>query len=169
MSLSCADGGPVLRYDRTFPEQFRGDAMSADQDSGFVVRDRRGGNRPEDAAPAQQAVPPQPETRAAEQPTAAEPSSHEGHSHMPLTFSSFVFSLSTSAMMLMGEQLDPRQSPVPVNLAQAKEIIDILSLLETKTKGNLTGEEQSVLTEMLYALRMKFVELSSGKTAASSR
>lgn len=145
--------------------------MSKDQDGGFVVRDRRGGGRAEESAPPEQTVPPQSEAeaRATERPAAAESSTHEGHSQMPLTFSSFVFSLSTSAMMLMGEQLDPRQSPVQVNLVQAKEIIDILSLLETKTKGNLTGDEQSVLTEMLYALRMKFVDLTSGKTAASSR
>ena len=71
--------------------------------------------------------------------------------------------------MLMGEQLDPQQPPLPVNLPQAKEIIDILSLLETKTKGNLTADEQSVLTDMLYALRMKFVELTSAGSGSSPR
>jgi hypothetical protein len=65
--------------------------------------------------------------------------------------------------MLMGEQLDPRQAPVPVNLPQAKEIIDLLSVLEEKTKGNLTSEEQTVLRDMLYALRMKYVTLASPK------
>jgi len=67
-------------------------------------------------------------------------------------------------MMLMGEQLDPHQPPMPLNLPQAKEIIDLLSVLETKTTGNLTTEEQAVLRDMLYALRMKYVSL-----AASSR
>jgi hypothetical protein len=70
--------------------------------------------------------------------------------------------------MLMGEQLDPHQPRMPVNLSQAKEIIDILSVLEAKTKGNLSSEEQSVLTDMLYALRMKYVDLASGKHAAPS-
>jgi hypothetical protein len=51
---------------------------------------------------------------------------------------------------------------MPVNLPQAKEIIDILSMLESKTRGNLTTEEQSVLTDMLYALRMKYVDAASG-------
>ena len=71
--------------------------------------------------------------------------------------------------MLMGERLDPSQQELPVNLPQAKEIIDILSLLETKTKGNLTPDEQSVLTDMLYALRMKFVELTSSCSGSAPR
>jgi hypothetical protein len=80
-----------------------------------------------------------------------------------VTFSSFVISLGSSSLMLMGEQLDPHQSPMPVNLPQAKEIIDLLSVLEDKTKGNLTSEEQTVLRDMLYALRMKYVTLASPK------
>jgi len=57
----------------------------------------------------------------------------------------------------------PQQQPIPVNLPQAKEIIDLLSVLEEKTKGNLTSEEQTVLRDMLYALRMKYVTLASPK------
>ncbi|MGH7233563.1 MAG: DUF1844 domain-containing protein, partial [Nitrospiraceae bacterium] len=66
------------------------------------------------------------------------------------------------------EQLDPQQERVPINLSQAKEIIDILSMLESKTKGNLTTDEQTVLTDMLYALRMKYVDLASAKQTAKS-
>ena len=65
--------------------------------------------------------------------------------------------------MLMGEQLDPGQQPIQVNLPQAKEIIDVLSVLEDKTKGNLTSEEQTLLRDMLYAVRMKYVTLTSKK------
>ena len=72
---------------------------------------------------------------------------------MPVTFASFVISLGSSSLMLMGEQLDPQQATMPVNLPQAKEIIDLLSVLETKTKGNLTSGDQAVLRDMLYALR----------------
>jgi hypothetical protein len=82
---------------------------------------------------------------------------------LPVTFSSFVISLGSSALMLMGERLDPRQEAMPVNLPQAKEIIDLLSILEEKTKGNLTSEEQTVLRDMLYALRMKYVALAPSK------
>ena len=65
--------------------------------------------------------------------------------------------------MLMGESLDPQQPATPMNLPQAKEIIDILSMLEEKTKGNLSSDEGSVLGDMLYTLRMKYVSLTSGK------
>jgi hypothetical protein len=64
--------------------------------------------------------------------------------------------------MLMGESLDPQQASPPVNLPQAKEIIDILSMLEEKTKGNLSSEEASVIGDMLYTLRMKYVSATSG-------
>src|SRR5688500_18473573 len=113
--------------------------MGADEDGGFVIRDRRG--RSDESGSASKR-----ETPAAgpERPKAAPPDS-AAHSHEagpPVTFSTFVFSLGTSALMLMGEQLDPRQGKLPVNLAQAKEIIDILSMLEEKTRGNLIAEEQ---------------------------
>lgn len=144
--------------------------MSADEAEGFVVRDRRlrseeraaeGGSPQAHTAPSAAAGQPQPPPA----PPAGE-MVHEQEQALPVTLSSFVFSLGTSALMLMGEQLDPRQARVPVNLVQAKEIIDILSMLEGKTKGNLTSDEQAVLEDMLYALRMKYVDLASGKQAA---
>ncbi len=131
--------------------------MAKEEEQGFVIRDKRG--RGEGAAAPEPGRPTQPSP-------APDPTHEAGHSHEPhppLTFSSFVFSLSTSALMLMGEQLDPRQGKIPVNLPQAKEIIDILSVLEAKTKGNLEKDEQAMLTDMLYALRMKYVDLASGK------
>ena len=122
--------------------------MAAEQEEGFVVRDRRGGSgsdRPFATAP-----------------TAAEaPSNPPQDSGIPVTFSSFVISLGSSSLMLMGEQLDPQQPPMPPNLPQAKDIIDLLSVLEDKTTGNLTTEEQAVLRDMLYALRMKYVSLAA--------
>lgn len=136
--------------------------MAKEEDQGFVIRDKRG--RGDESAASEPSRP------AASSPV-PDPTHQEGHGHEPhppLTFSSFVFSLSTSALMLMGEQLDPRQGKIPVNLPQAKEIIDILSVLEAKTKGNLEKDEQAMLTDMLYALRMKFVDLASGKKATSS-
>jgi hypothetical protein len=65
--------------------------------------------------------------------------------------------------MLMGESINPEQPPPPMNLPQAKEIIDILSMFEEKTKGNLSSEETSVIGDMLYTLRMKYVNVTSGK------
>jgi Domain of unknown function (DUF1844) len=129
--------------------------VAAEQEEGFVVRDRRGGSgpdRPSAATPPTSGVQSHEET--------APPDPHQG-SGIPVTFSSFVISLGSSSMMLMGEQLDPQQPPLPPNLPQAKDIIDLLSVLEEKTKGNLTTEEQAVLRDMLYALRMKYVSLAA--------
>ena len=55
-------------------------------------------------------------------------------------------------VFVMGEQLDPRQGALPVNLPQAKEIIDLLSVLEEKTKGNLTPEEEGSLKQAISEL-----------------
>ena len=129
--------------------------MAAEQEEGFVVRDRRGGSspdRPSTTSPAASGIQPHQQV---------EPSDPHHGSEIPVTFSSFVISLGSSSLMLMGEQLDPQQPPMPVNLPQAKEIIDLLSVLEEKTTGNLTTEEQAVLRDMLYALRMKYVSLAA--------
>ena len=127
--------------------------MAGDKEEGFVIRDRRGSGA------------------GSEQPAAPSAAAHEAHSApipgteagsgVPVTFASFVISLGSSSLMLMGEQLDPQQPAMPVNLPQAKEIIDLLSVLDAKTKGNLSTEEQTVLRDMLYALRMKYVSLTS--------
>lgn len=137
--------------------------MSEEESKAFVIRDRRGHSDDKEkvhvtpvTTPSSAAPRPAAHGDAASQ-TAP---SHEGT--IPVTFSGFIFSLSTSAMMLMGEKLDPQQGQMPVNLPQAKEIIDILSMLESKTRGNLTTDEQAVLTDMLYALRMKYVDAASG-------
>jgi hypothetical protein len=122
--------------------------VAGDKEEGFVVRDRRGGSGSDQPAASKDTPPPS-------------PSESPQGSGVPVTFASFVISLGSSSLMLMGEQLDPQQPAIPVNLPQAKEIIDLLSVLEDKTKGNLTTEEQAVLRDMLYALRMKYVSLTS--------
>jgi hypothetical protein len=129
----------------------------ADQEKGFIVRDRRGSGGSDDA-PASSST-----TKEAKSVSASQVAPSQEAPALPVTFSSFVVSLGSSSLMLMGEQLDPHQTPMPVNLPQAKEIIDLLSVLEDKTKGNLISEEQTVLRDMLYALRMKYVTLASPK------
>ena len=136
--------------------------MGDEKDQGFVIRDRRG--RGEEApAAASASKPPAPDPAPAESQQHADAHGHAGH--LPVNFSSFVISMGSSALMLMGEQLDPQQPSMPLNLPQAKEIIDLLSMLEEKTRGNLTPDEQVVMKDMLYALRMKFVSLTSGKSS----
>ena len=129
--------------------------MATESEEGFVVRDRRGGSAPDRPASTSPAA-----SEAQPHQHATSPDSPQG-SGIPVSFSSFVISLGSSSMMLMGEQLDPQQPPMPPNLPQAKDIIDLLSVLEQKTTGNLTTEEQAVLRDMLYALRMKYVSLTA--------
>lgn len=131
----------------------------ADEEQGFVIRDKRGsagGESPPRTTTATTKDSPFSATASTDEPSRAALAP-------PVTFSSFVISLGSSSLMLMGEQLDPQQASMPVNLPQAKEIIDLLSVLEDKTKGNLTSDEQTVLRDMLYALRMKYVTLASPK------
>ncbi len=84
---------------------------------------------------------------------------------IPVTFSSFVLSLATSALINLGLENNPETGTKSVELSMAKQIIDLLSLLQEKTKGNLTVEEEGHLTQTLFALRMKFVELGKNRSA----
>ena len=140
--------------------------LMSDEEKGFVIRDKRGksdsDSQPDSGASSAATTSDQPPS-----PSSSEPLGQPEHSP-PINFSSFVFSLGSSALMLMGETLDPQQPSIPVNLPQAKEIIDILSVLEAKTQGNLTADESSVLTDMLYTLRMKYVGATTGNPQSSS-
>ena len=128
--------------------------MPGEQEEGFIIRDRRGSSGADRSSPSSS-----PAQASKQAPSVA--AGAEAGSGVPVTFASFVISLGSSSLMLMGEQLDPQQPARPVNLPQAKEIIDLLSVLDVKTMGNLTTEEETVLRDMLYALRMKYVSLTS--------
>jgi Domain of unknown function (DUF1844) len=80
-----------------------------------------------------------------------------------LSFTAFVLSLASTAAIHFGDLPDPSagQRGEP-NLEGAAQMIEILSLLEQKTRGNLTAEERQVLEQLLYELRMRFVQASGG-------
>ena len=87
-----------------------------------------------------------------------------------LSFTTFVVSLASSAAIHFGDLPDPATGqPAEVNLDGAAQMIDILALLEEKTRGNLTLEERQVLEQVLYELRLRFVEASSGKPGGDKR
>jgi len=77
--------------------------------------------------------------------------------HEP-TFSIFVSSLSMQAMIGMGKLENPVTGKPEKNLEQARFLIDTLSVIQGKTKGNLTPDEQKLLDEALYSLRMMYVQ-----------
>ena len=140
--------------------------MAEEEEQGFVVRDKRGQSRDESLSsqPSSSANPVSDGVSISDSDVGTQQGPGiSSEQAPPLSFSTFIFSLGTSALMLMGEKLSPDQLSTSVNLPQAKEIVDILSILETKTQGNLTTEEAAVMKDMLYTLRMKYVEASSGK------
>jgi hypothetical protein len=75
-----------------------------------------------------------------------------------VTFSAFVYSLSTSALVHLGEIAEPITEKMDKNLPLAKQTIDILGILQEKTKGNLTQDEENLLNSFLYDLRMRYVK-----------
>jgi hypothetical protein len=80
-----------------------------------------------------------------------------------LTFTTFVISLASSAAIHFGDVPNPetgvRAEP---NLEGASQMIDILALLDQKTRGNLTAEERQVLEQVLYELRLRYVQATGG-------
>jgi len=74
-----------------------------------------------------------------------------------LTFTTFLLSLSTSAIVSLGELPDPLKNEQCVNLSLAKQTIHIIEILKEKTKGNLSDEEERLIDDMLYDLRLKYI------------
>jgi len=75
-------------------------------------------------------------------------------------FLSFLSSLAYQTLIHFGEMEHPLTKAKAKDLNAAKEVIDLLSILKEKTKGNLSAEEEKILTSMLSDLQLKFVELS---------
>ena len=86
--------------------------------------------------------------------------SHEAHSEpLPeINFSTFVLSLSTQALMHLGEVPSPLSGQVESDVPAAKQMIDLLAMLREKTRGNLSPNEDRLMQDILFDLRMKYVE-----------
>ncbi len=109
--------------------------------------------------PAAQAAPQaEPKQLQQQAPAAGSADADEG-----IDFSSFVMSLATQALIQMGEMKPPPGYPEQIDLAGAKQSIDILSMMEIKTKGNLDAEEKRMMDEILHGLRMSFVKVNEKK------
>ena len=75
-----------------------------------------------------------------------------------LNFATFIFSLNSSALVQLGMIEDPMTGEKTKNLPLAKQTIDILSMLEEKTRGNLDADEAAMLKNILYDLRILYVK-----------
>ncbi len=75
-----------------------------------------------------------------------------------VSFVAFLYSLASSAAVHFGDIADPSTgSTRPPNLEQASHVIDVMVMLEQKTKGNLSNEERQFLEQAIYELRLRFV------------
>lgn len=137
-------------------------AESEQKATGFTVTDRRSfdvaGERKSDVEASTDVKAP---TRA-EAPASSEPA----RDLPPADFATLVLSLGSSAVMYLGETPGPDGRKPARNLPMAKHAIDLLTVLEEKTKGNLTAEEGQILESLLFDLRLRYVE--SLKTPAST-
>ena len=87
-----------------------------------------------------------------------------------VTFTGFVISLMTTAAVHFGDYPDPvTGEKKPLNLEGASQMIDILAMLEQKTRGNLTAQERSMLEQVLYDLRMRFLAAKQEAGAADPK
>jgi hypothetical protein len=87
---------------------------------------------------------------------------------LAVSFSGFVISLTTTAAVHFGDYPDPVTGETnPPNLEAASQMIDILAMLELKTRGNLSAQERSLLEQVLYDLRMRFVAARQQAPAGS--
>ena len=127
---------------------------------GFTVQDRRRFS-PETGEAREEA--PEPSTSTDRRPVennAASPDDSEAQ-HEPLAeinFSTFIISLSTQALMHLGEIASPLSGKVETDIPVAKQMIDILGMLREKSRGNLNAGEERLIEDILFDLRMKYVE-----------
>jgi PBP1b-binding outer membrane lipoprotein LpoB len=130
--------------------------MTEEKDSGFTIKDKRSFD--EHGNPVQSAPSETKNTATEDIKTAQEQASSRQNTLPPeINFASFVLSLSSSALYHFGEIPDPITNKMQRNIIMAKQTIDILGMLKEKTAGNLAKEEEALLSNLLYDLRMRYV------------
>ena len=123
----------------------------------FIVSDRRFSARHEsEDRPSERS---QSAAFSAERPTQAPPPADEPHATTAegMNFASFLISLGTQAFMHLGDIPNPLTQQREKDLPAAKQMIDLLGILQTKTQGNLTADEERLLQQLLLDLRLRYV------------
>lgn len=127
---------------------------------GFTVQDRRRfspetGEAREVSEEAKGFTMPGRDESVGESQSKAQPS----HESLPeINFSTFIISLSTQALMHLGEIANPLSGKSETDILVAKQMIDILGMLQEKTRNNLDTGEETLIEDVLFDLRMKYVE-----------
>jgi len=126
------------------------------EDKGFKVRDKRKifneTEKPAAAEPQASSTEEKPEGE-----TTQQPSNNETASLPEINFATFILSLSTSSLMHLGEIPNPVNNKIEKNLPLAKQTIDLIDMLSKKTEGNLDKDEEDLVTNLLYDLKLKYV------------
>ncbi len=128
-----------------------------EEKKGFVVKDKRTFSETGEVRAPEEEPPVQKETGPSA--PAGEPQEEQGEAdYMPeINFSNFVISLSTTALFHFGDFADPDHK-TEKNLSAAKQIIDTLVMLKSKTEGNLDEKEKNLMEGVLYELQMRYVK-----------
>lgn len=128
----------------------------AEEEKGFVVKDRRTFDDKGEAKDQEGKEEPRKEE------TTKKPAADKA-GEMPLpevNFNSLIFSLSSSALINLGEIADPNTGQKQKDLPLAKHTIDTIAMLQDKTKGNLNPEEKRFLDTILADLRWRYVKMA---------
>jgi hypothetical protein len=139
-------------------------AEEKDEKKDFIVKDRRifAEENIDAAEKEEKQESSAEEDSAADSQEAAEASAEQQQEPPPqfpeINFATFVASLNASALLQLGAIEDPTTGQKNKNLPMAKQTIDILSMLQEKTAGNLSEEEENLLKNILYDLRIMFVK-----------
>jgi hypothetical protein len=89
----------------------------------------------------------------------------EPHEHPQISFVAFIYSLAANAAVHFGDLPDPiTNEQRPPDLAAAAQLIELLAMLEEKTRGNLTAEERQLLETVIFELRMRYVEATKSQS-----
>ena len=141
-----------------------------EEEKGFTIKDRRffsedGSTRePEENEPEpagqKEAGPRDKETEAPKGPAGKPREKEARYALPPVDFSGLILSLSHAALMHLGQIPDPQTGQTHEDHEMARHSIDTISMLQEKTKGNLTPEEQKLTDNVLTELRLAFVRLT---------
>ena len=137
---------------------------SEEKSKGFQVRDKRrftetGEARDQnEAEEARAETPPEAPSAAPARPARG----GEDYEPTPITLSTFLVSLSTQALVLLGEMPNPATGELEPDLGGVQEIIDLIAMLKEKTRGNVDAQETQLFEKILYDLRMLYVEKVRG-------
>ncbi len=129
--------------------------MSETEDKGYTIKDRRFHQlSEEEKAEARQ-------TGSSQEKAFQEAAQKAAAGAVPgpeVTFSSLIFSLSSTAFMHLGALPDPNTGKTEKDLPLAKQTIDLLGVLREKTRNNLEQEEDELFEHLLYDLRMAYIK-----------